>query len=94
VILEETYEGQEEYEPPEERGKNLKFDVNLLSLASNIKDDQASKAPRPTKTPSINKPEIMLIESSQRYTESGGEAVVLTIGLRDSSSQLGHLRWM
>jgi hypothetical protein len=94
VIVEEAYESPEEYEPPEKRGKSLKFDVNLLSLASDIKDNQGTKVPRPTKTPSINKPETVLIETSQRYTDSGGETVVLTTGLRDLTSKLGHLRWM
>jgi hypothetical protein len=63
VIVEETYESQEEYGPPEKRGKSLKFDVNLLSLASNIKDNQAIKVLHPTKASSIDKPEIVLIET-------------------------------
>lgn len=83
------------YEPPEREGKSLKFDVNLHSLASDINDNQATKAPRPNNPSSIGKPEILSIEASRRYTgDSGGETVVLTTGLKTSISQPGHLRWM
>ena len=90
----ESYETEGRYEPPEYRGKSLKFDVNLSSLATDNKDNQTTKAHRPTKTPSMDEPEIVSIETSRRYTDSVGETLVLTTGVKVSSSQLGHLHWM
>ncbi|KAH8802972.1 hypothetical protein F5884DRAFT_903578 [Xylogone sp. PMI_703] len=76
-------------------GKSLKFDVNLLSLASDIKDSQANKISRPSKPLNIDKPDIVSIETSRRYTEdSDEETVVLTTTLKSLSSQPGHLRWV
>lgn len=84
TVKERDVERDERYEPPESDGKSLKFDVNLLSLAS-----------RPNKISSTCKPELVSIETSRRYTgDSGGETVVLTTGLKDQPSHPGHLRWM
>jgi hypothetical protein len=95
VVTSERDERREEYEPPESGGKSLKFDVNLLSLFNDIKNDQMTKVPRPNKTPSTDKPEIVSIETSRRYTgDSDGETVVLTTSLKAQSSLPGHLRWM